>query len=364
MRSTVVALFLVAACGSGGGGGGDDTADDDPGPDATPAEPLDLVPGEWTYYEIEGTRCIDGTPSGFSVHYNPDATGLYIYLEGGGACFNSYCESLFTWSGNTPSASGVFDRNNPDNPVADWTHVYVPYCSGDVYAGDGEAELAGELRQFRGYSNFGAFLARMTASFEVDQVVLSGASAGGFGASVNYAQTQDAFGDTPVVLLDDSAPPLSSEVFPPCLQALFRDTWGLDGTLLASCGDDCDDPDDYIADYLSHLRDRFPGTRGGFFSSLEDNTIRLFAGYGWSDGWNSCSEIPSPVTGAVYTDGLEEFRDVLLDGGDGFGTFYVPGNGHTILRSGGFFSTTIGDVSPADWMRGIIDGESSHVGPE
>lgn len=31
--------------------------------------------------------------------------------------------------------SGVFDLANPRNPVADWSFVYVPYCTGDIHSG-------------------------------------------------------------------------------------------------------------------------------------------------------------------------------------------------------------------------------------
>jgi cysteine-rich repeat protein len=390
MRTSLAFAMAVvvagAACGADPGSGDDDgpgpecgDGDVDPGeecddgnddrfdgcrPDCTAVDLIDPEPMVWTYFEIPGTRCIDGTPSGFSVNFNPDSDGLLIYLEGGGACFNSYCDSLFTWSGNTPGAGGIFDRSNAANPVGDWTMVYVPYCSGDIYGGDSEAVLDGELRQFRGYTNFTAFLERWVPSFAgIDQVVLSGASAGGFGAFTNFPQAQDAFGAVPVTLIDDSAPPLSSAVYPPCLQSTFREVWGLDGTLGALCGDACDDPDDFIVDYLDFVRARYPDLRGGVFSSLEDTTIRLFAGYGWYGGWNRCGELPSQVTGAVYTQGLSALRAHLVGGGDGFGTYFVPGAGHTILRSQGFYTTQIRDTTPAQWVGAAIAGEASHLGP-
>ncbi len=342
---------------------GNDNRFDGCRPDCTAVDPIAPEAMTWQYFEIPDTKCIDGSPAGFSVNFNPASTKLVIYLEGGGACFNQFCDSLFTRGPNQPPAGGIFDRTNTANPVRDWTWVYVPYCSGDVYAGDAETMLGGKLRQFHGYSNMTAFLERWVPSFTVDHVMLSGSSAGGFGAAVNYSQTQRAFGSVPVTLIDDSGPPMSADVFPPCLQKLWRTTWGLDKTLVAECGDDCSDPDDFIAETLDHMWREFPDLRGGLFSSTGDQTIRTFAGYGWSGGYNMCDSIPTAVTTTVYQAGLDELRAKAMTDGPGFGTYFTTGSGHTILRSGGFYTTKSGDVTVAQWLDTTLSGTTSHVGP-
>jgi cysteine-rich repeat protein len=382
----IVLVIAAAACSASPGG--DDGGDDipagcgnmapDPGeqcddgnddrfdgcrPDCTAVEPIQAEPMTWKYFEIPGTKCNDGTPAGFSVNINPASTKLVIYLEGGGACFNQYCDSLFTRGANEPGNGGIFDRANAANPVRDWSWVYVPYCSGDVYGGQAETMLGGKMRHFYGYSNITAFLERWVPSFDVDGVLLTGSSAGGFGAAVNYAQAQRAFGSTPVALIDDSGPPMSAEVFPPCLQTLWRTTWGLDKTLLEECGADCDDPNTFIADMFDHLRKEFPDLRGGLFSSLGDQTIRAFAGYGWSGGYNMCKDVPNAVTAQVYQTGLNELRSRAMAGGPGFGTYFVTGNSHTILRGSNFYATKIGEMPLTTWIESTLAGSTSHVGP-
>jgi len=342
---------------------GNDNRFDGCRPDCTTVDRLMPPPMTWQYFEIPGTTCIDGTAAGISVNFNPAATKLMVYLEGGGACFNRFCDNLFSRSANQPTSGGIFDRANAANPVKDYTWVYVPYCTGDVYGGQGETTLANKLRKFNGYSNHTAFLERLVLSFPSDQVVLTGSSAGGFGAAVNYAQTQRAFGDTPVVLIDDSGPPMSADVYPPCLQMLWKSTWGLDKTMLAECGADCDNPDDFIADLFDHVRKTFPNMRGGLFSSVGDQTIRTFAGYGWGGGYNVCQDIPTAVTTPVYTAGLEAIRANAMTIGPNFGTFYIPGNTHTILRSGNMYTTTAGGKTVAQWIADTIAGTTSHVGP-
>lgn len=328
--------------------------------DCTMVETLQPSPMAWQYFEIPGTKCNDGTPAGFSVNYNPASTKIAIYLEGGGACFNGFCESLFSRGPNQPTTGGIFDRTKAENPIKDWTWVYIPYCSGDVYGGEAETMLAGKTRYFYGYSNHKAFLERIVQSFRVDQVLLTGSSAGGFGAAVNYAQTQRAYDTVPVTLLDDSGPPLSSDVFPPCLQTLWKTTWGLDKTMLKECGADCSNPETFISDTFAHVRKAFPNMRAGLFSSVGDQTIRTFAGYGWSGGYNMCKDTPSAVTAQVYQQGLEKLRTDQA----GLGTYYVPGSGHTILRSGNFYTTNVGSQPLVQWTTQLLGGTTANVGPQ
>lgn len=387
MRSLLWCLLLstatLAACGTSSGGGGDDTPATcgngtvDPGeacddgnanrfdgcrPDCTAVEPVSADAMAWKYFEIPGTKCIDGTPAGFSVNYNPSSTKIAIYLEGGGACFNSFCDSLFSRGTNQPTNGGIFDRTNAENPLKDWTWVYVPYCSGDVYSGQADTMLGGKMRQFYGYSNITAFLERLVPSFPVDQVLLTGSSAGGFGAAVNYTQTQRAYGEVPVTLIDDSGPPMSSEIYPPCLQTLWKTVWGLDKTVVAECGADCAGAT-FVEETFDHMRTEFPSMTGGVFSSTGDQTIRTFAGYGWSGGYNMCKDTPTAVTASVYQSGLIAMRTKIQNEGLAVGTFYISGSSHTILRSASFNTTMAGTTSLTKWIGDTLAGTATHVGP-
>src|SRR6188768_297611 len=106
MRSVFyIMLVATAACGTSSGTGDDDdipascgNATPDPGeqcddgndsrfdgcrPDCTAVDPLQPTAMAWQYFEIPGTKCLDGTPAGFSVNFNPASTKLFVYLEGG-----------------------------------------------------------------------------------------------------------------------------------------------------------------------------------------------------------------------------------------------------------------------------------------
>ena len=82
----------------------------------------------------------------------------------------------------------------------------MPYCTGDVHAGNNPQGVIDTLKpqQFVGYVNMGLYLKRIVPTFPgMTQVLLTGVSAGGFGALANYVQVAKEFDPIPVSLLDD-----------------------------------------------------------------------------------------------------------------------------------------------------------------
>ena len=95
------------------------------------------------------------------------------------------------------AAGGLGDRNNPDNPVADYFQVIIPYCTGDLHTGSRDTQYT--LPGFgtwtihhRGYDNFTAVLEWLAEYYAVNvghpprEVFVTGASAGGYGAFFAY----------------------------------------------------------------------------------------------------------------------------------------------------------------------------------
>src|SRR5690606_15411754 len=131
------------------------------------------------------------------------------------------------------------DPDSAANPVGDWTHIFVPYCTGDVHAGDRPDQMSDVgVQQFVGYRNVAAYLERIVPTFAgVGHVLVTGESAGGFGAALNYDRGADAFPGAAVTLLDGSGPPLGFDVVPLCLQQRWSELWGFDDTIPAGCED-------------------------------------------------------------------------------------------------------------------------------
>jgi hypothetical protein len=351
MSRCLGALFVLAACGTSGGDGG--------GPPTT-----GTTPKQWQYVPIDGAQCIDGSPTGIGVNLGTSGD-LVIYLEGGGACFNSgTCPHISHPDGWGPDQFGynigpynvgLFDRLDDENPLHDATFVFVPYCTGDVHAGSNPNGLDG--RKFVGYGNVGADLDYLVPlSKNVKRVVLAGSSAGGFGALINYDRTAKAFGDTPVHLLDDSGPPLEDSVMTPCLQQMFRTMWNLDAAFPPGCTA-CSQPDGGgMENALPYLADAYPDRRLAIVTSTQDGTIRSFYGYGYPDCTAGASDPLMPAD--VYESGITQLRDVELAGHDNFRVYSKDSQDHVWLL---YEPETISPHSDgsgehlSDWLEAMLD---------
>ena len=200
----------------------------------------------WTYVPTPDARCADGGPTGFAINPAPQATTLLLYLQRGGACWDgpSCFEASAAEHLNEPMeregvlrqvaqeyASALFDRTQAHNPFRVMTHVFVPYCTGDLHAGtrvvthhtEGQARTVHHV----GALNLDAHLKQLVPLLpNVHRVVLAGTSAGGLGASMNWHRVQAAFGPrVRVDVLNDAGPPVAPG--DPALWPLWRDTWGV-----------------------------------------------------------------------------------------------------------------------------------------
>lgn len=347
----------LAACGGDddGGGGGPDA-------DVGPAFGV-TAEREWVWVDVEGSQCMDGSATGIGVNLAPDAEGLVFFLEGGGACFNSLsCMGVAHQDGFDAAAledfaggdggEGILDRADADNPVRDWSYVFVPYCTGDIHAGGTEAGF-GDRTQV-GFHNVtrAAELAAAELDGEVSRVLLVGQSAGGFGALYNYEQVSTIFGDTPVDLLDDSGPPMSNEWLTPCFQEQIRDVWGLDSTIPAGCEECLTENDGGFIALAPYMAEKYSDRRVGIISSLTDETIRQFYAFGYPD----CETYQIPMPEAAYQDGVEDLRDNVLSGTDNARAYTVEG-GHHVFTNAALGDTESGGVTLADWIAGLLDAD-------
>ncbi|HEU5056511.1 MAG TPA: pectin acetylesterase-family hydrolase [Kofleriaceae bacterium] len=363
IRLSFAMLLLVAACGDNlegdtpGGGGPDAGGEPDAGP------PFDVTEREWTWFPVDGNTCMDGSATGIGLNLDFASDKLVVFLEGGGACFNAqsclsvahqdgFGEAEMTELASYLDAGGILDRDDADNPVAGWSYVFIPYCTGDVHAG-AQPDGAGG-RDYVGYGNVTRAVQlvadRMGGS--LTQVLLTGQSAGGFGAAYNYDQVATIFGelDVAVDLLDDSGPPLSTTYLTPCLQQVFRSRWNLDATLPADC-DECtagDGPG--LVALIATLSEKYPDRRLGLVTSLADQTIRLFYGFGYPD-----CEDPMGMNAATFEAGVEELRDEILAPLDNARAYTIDSAEH-VWTDNPLGSVEVDSVTLGGWITALIEG--------
>jgi len=360
-------------------GGGADSGHTRPttSPGYTPGAPITATADTWTWVDFPGARCQDGSPTGLGVNLHPGSDRVVIYLEGGGACFNTFtCLTVANPNGYGHSDFGtgsglstypMFSRTDTTNPFHDWNMVYVPYCSGDIFAGNNPDDSPIPGKTFVGYVNVGEFLNRLVPTFSgASQVVLTGSSAGGFGAAYNWDRAQAAFGATPVILLDDSGPIMSPTYLKPCLQDKLLDVWNLNATLPADCTT-CRMPGGGLSTALHYVAAAHPDRQVGLLSGTTDGVIRTFMGVGYSADCDGVGSMP----GADYTAGLLELRDTTLADIPKFHAYYIgnraDSSSHTWLNrpASSYLAPGTPPVPLNSWIQAFIDDspEFVDVGP-
>ena len=193
--------------------------------------------GEWQ--SIPGgpdCKCSDGSP--FEIWERPaDPTKVMLYFEGGGACFSAetcgpdsptYKRNLEL--GVAPDLGGVFDATNPENPIADWSIVYVPYCTGDVHLGDTETVYSDTVTiDHNGFNNADFGLQTVVADYpDVEQLLVAGSSAGSIPSPGFAGLAADVLPDAEIVTFGDS-----SAAYPdvPALNAAIGGLWGVQANI-------------------------------------------------------------------------------------------------------------------------------------
>jgi hypothetical protein len=292
------------------------------------------------------------------------SNNLVIFFDGGGACWDDLTCSVPRLKANTreedgffkaeiipgddpTNMSGIFDLTNARNPVADWSFVFVPYCTGDVHAGSATTTYTdpdtGESFQIqhRGADNFRVVLEWIRQNFDApDQIVVAGSSAGAYGAVTHFASVRDAFPTGRALMLGDGGQGVTPRAFLPQRNGNWQ--YHLPTSVF---GPDADVTAD--EDVLGILAAHYPNDRFAQYTTTQDITqtafLALMGEPGACRGWTT--KMASDLS---RRQAAPNFRSYL-----------ASGQTHTILRSPLFYSQRSGGAPFAEWMAAAIsaDGE-------
>lgn len=156
-----------------------------------------------------GARCLDGSAAGYYYHFNEKSTRFVFFLEGGGYCLTEEaCKSRTStdfgsskaWPASIPDRAdsdiiSVDPTLNPD--FYDDNHIWVPYCSGDVYSGTRKVATEDTWGlYFAGHQIIEAIIADLRVQNHLDEateIIVGGISAGGIGTLNNVDYIAEAF---------------------------------------------------------------------------------------------------------------------------------------------------------------------------
>ena len=317
----------------------------------------------WTWTPIEGAVCGDGSPTGVGIERGPGASpDVLVFLDGGGACWEALtCFELKTAKPGPfgapelearirdARAGSVLDRAAPGNPYKDFTFVFVPYCTGDVHAGDRTQDYLGAPRRWyhKGRVNLARAFERLPAALAPPRkVVVAGASAGGFGSLVAFDLAKAAWPGARAYLVDDSGPPLAN--VPRATRLAWDAAWDLGGALEPVCGAACATS---LAPIIPALAARHPSDRFALLSSTRDDVIRGF----FADPF-ALAVMPE----ATFEAGLRELAAAIEDDtpdappGETH-AFLVTGRTHPMLDRPGSFASE--GVPLFEWLRRQVEDD-------
>lgn len=180
------------------------------------------VPARGTYTQVVldqatwGTRCGDGSSYAFQLRLAPaghPVENIVLQMQGGGVCiFPAQCAGvgadLFEALSDGPETSGIMSNDTGVSPFANWTKVYLPYCTQDVFIGGGATNdftsQGGPVVERYGAINTRAALRYLrdviwnvldqdSEGYRPDRInmLFGGTSAGGFGTLYNYHYVLD-----------------------------------------------------------------------------------------------------------------------------------------------------------------------------
>jgi Pectinacetylesterase len=338
-RLTVLlaALALAVLSGACSGDPGDRDAGAASQDAAAPTDGSPAGAADWERVEPGGDcQCSDGSEFSFWVR-QADPEKVVLFLEAGGACFSAETcdpeQDLYTTAVEEgPSPEGVFDFADDRNPFAGYSAVYVPYCTGDVHLGNVTTEYAPGLTiHHAGYLNGTAALDHIAGSFpDAKEVVVMGESAGSVAAPVYGGLASDRLPAARITVLADGSGSYPDD---PAFNRV-SEAWGAGTT-----GDPWSIP-------------------GLFVQAGRHDPEIVFARHDYAHDdrqalWYPILDVPMGDLLARIDGNESQIESAGVD----LHSFVAPGQDHTVLSDGRFFTEEVNGERFVDWVTRLIGGE-------
>lgn len=319
-------------------------------------DPIVAPRGQWTWVDFPDSTCNEGTPTGLGVNWS-DSKNLLIYLMGGGACWDyatCYVVNIATkgpirqqeFEGlvSRGALRGTILDRDLATPFRDWNLVFVPYCTGDVHSGDNDAvyEGAGQRQTWRhrGRANLVAYLRRLKATFPaLDRLVLTGSSAGGYGAALNHDLVRRSWPTAAQAhLIDDCGPVLIGDEIPRVLRDAWYTNWRLDRSL----GELCPECRDDMSKVVGRLSALYPRDRLSLLAFTQDRVIRTYLG---------------GRSAAEFEAAMNRLASQVLDPLPNVRYFYIRSESHVMLFNPAAHASQ--GVRLLDWIGQQVGGDAA-----
>ncbi|RHX77900.1 pectin acetylesterase-family hydrolase [Leptospira yasudae] len=337
---------------------------------------------------------------------------LLINFMGGGACWSNYncfgnsTTTYFNQLNSVPDLfvklafQGVMNAGNASNPFKDYDVVFIPYCTGDLHIGSKDMTYTNPntgtatVVKHRGYDNVLATLKYIQSEYTgVENVFVTGQSAGGYGALLNYPIVRETVkglnASVKVNLLSDA----SNGVVPAGFFNNLSTQWGADPNLptwvtgIAANYLTAGTPS--IQDFFTKVSTYYNGSgdKTGQYTALFDGNQRFFykvmniinaaptysdskttdpydssktysALFGDSDGSSAPDGTPASTDGSSCGWSQQAVTSMtgISGGAANYSYFIAPGDVHTITTSEDMYNVNAGGTNFVTWLTTLSTG--------
>jgi Pectinacetylesterase len=319
-----------------------------------PSGPGPAAASEWERIVPGGDcECADGSEFYF-FELRADPTKVVLFLEGGGACwdpetcaFTTEDSTTYTWNATNEDRAfrgGIFNRANPDNPFADFTFIFVPYCTGDVHLGNVTREYSPELTvEHNGFVNGTTALTYLVENYpDATQVVVAGASAGSVAAPVYGGLVADLLPDAQVTVVADGSGAYPND---PDVNVEILGQWGVFETMPDwDVNDGLTARDWGIPQFWVQAGLHDPDIVMARFDFAYDEVQTFFMDLAGLDTSDLAASIDA-------NESLIEAAGVVQH------SYTAAGTDHVIVSDDLFYTIEVNGVTLADWVTDLIAGE-------
>ena len=298
--------------------------------------------------------CGDGSEFSYFVH-RTDPTKVMFFLEGGGACFsadtcnptsNTYKREVGYEGGFGAQGdpTGIFDFSNPMNPFANYSIVFVPYCTGDVHIGNNTKDYGGGVVvEHKGFVNGSTALNKMAELFpDATELIVTGESAGSVPTPLYAGMAADLLPAARITVLADG-----SGAYPdiPGINAVIGDAWGTMNAV----------PDWPENAGVTSETWSFPGLFVKAGAHQPDITFARHD-YAFDETQTFFAQLAGiPADDLVSL--IDQNETQIEAGGVTLLSYISPGSNHTVLHKDDFYTETVNGEPFVDWVVALLNGE-------
>lgn len=316
---------------------------------------------------------------------------LAILFDGGGTCYDAntcigtglagapiYSQTVDETPESLEAFGGLGDIENPDNPIADYTQVFIPYCTGDLHTGANDqtyllsvdGNVIPWMIRHRGADNV-AFVLRWLDNYYSDlgviprKVFLTGLSAGGYGVVYHTPAIAERLPWwTRLRVLADAASGVITENFQ-TLALSENGAWrALDNLSPVLAGAFAAGPDEIIIEIFKALGSTYPRARFGQYTTAFDTTQIAFLNIDRNiddpSKWTDPGELI--LAGFEWTLRARTYQILTALQVWNYRFYLAAGDDHTVLADDKFFAEDSANEELVDWLDDMLNRRWSFGG--